>query len=236
MRGDDFGSFLLERRNPIVHPHGRTRVRPRRPKIHAGDLEEIAELLISQFEKQLCEEDASRLADARVSERPSERSAEMADAPDGILPNWRVGPSVEIHTPWTDAIEGVCMPERLPNVVQEHERLCATPALCESARDAEQTLLVPAGVRVLHEHSQQFQRIPLPDGRTALRLVNQVQFLPRPACFPIAVLQFNTLRFPLDYRRIEHAFAWDSRALVPGIGRTSATRHTNGIGTVGGKS
>src|SRR5262245_17143512 len=122
----------------------------------------------------------------------------MADAPGGIPPDRRVGPSVEIHAPWTDAIEGVCMPERLPDVVQEHKGFCATPGLCEFARRAQKTLLLAAGVRVLYEHGQQFQRVPLCDGRAALRFVNQVEFLPRPARFPIAVLQFSTVRFPFD--------------------------------------
>src|SRR5215475_5896877 len=75
MCGDDFSSFLFERRDPIVHAHGRTRVRPRRPKIHPGNFKEIAELLISQFEQQLCEETAARFANVRVAKRPSERSA-----------------------------------------------------------------------------------------------------------------------------------------------------------------
>src|SRR5215467_14148306 len=88
-------------------------------------LEEVPQLLIGQLDQQAGQKAAARFADARVAQGPRKRSREMADATGWILPDRRLGPSVEIHAPGPLAIEHVRMPEGLADVVQEHERLLA---------------------------------------------------------------------------------------------------------------
>ena len=124
--GDDFVSLLVEDRDPALHPRLRAAMTGRNaPAIDTCDLEEIVHLAFAELNKQIGQELSTRLSDARVAQGPGVRSAQMADASDGISPDRRFGPLVEVHAPDAVAVEGIRMPERLPDIVQKQEGLFA---------------------------------------------------------------------------------------------------------------
>jgi hypothetical protein len=130
--GDNFVSLLVEDGNPVLHLHLRAGMTGRHaPTIDTCDLEEIVQLLSAELKKQIGQELSTCLADARVAQGPSVRSAQMADASDGVSPDRRFGPLIKVHASEGVAVEDVPMSERLPDIVQEQQRPFALAVLGE---------------------------------------------------------------------------------------------------------
>src|SRR3984893_4045127 len=111
---DDLVTLPLEGGYPFVDRRGAKAgmMRITTPTLHAGDLEEVVQLLVGQLDQQAGEKLSAGFADRRVTQRAGKRLAHVCHTRHRVAPDRRVRPFFEVQAPPGIPVAEVRVPER----------------------------------------------------------------------------------------------------------------------------